>query len=47
MFHFGPKWGIKYEERMEKLLEGVISLALKFWDEFNANIGLLNFSSYS
>ena len=30
MFRFGPKWGIKSEERMEKPLEGVIALALKF-----------------
>ena len=45
MFHFGPTWDIKDEERMEKLLQG--SIALKFWDEFNANFVLLYFSSYS
>ena len=40
MFHFGPSWGIKDEERMEKLISCYI-IALKFWDEFNANFVLL------
>ena len=31
MFHFGPTWDIKDEERMEKLLYGAIKLVhLKF-----------------
>ena len=29
MFYFGPTWGIKHEERMEKLLLGAIPLSQK------------------
>ena len=44
MFHFGPKWGIKDEERMTKIRH--YTTALKFCDELNANF-VLYFSSYS
>ena len=47
MFHFGPIWGIKDEESMEKtFIRRRYTIVLKFWDEFNANFVLLYFSSY-
>ena len=39
MSHFGPTLDINDEETMEKLSQEVI--ALKVWDEFNANFVLL------
>ena len=46
MFHFGPTWGIKDEEGWKNFYK-VLTIALKFWDEFKANFALLYFSSYS
>ena len=47
MFHFGPIWGIKDEESMEKtFIRRHYTIVLRFWDEFNANFVLLYFSSY-
>ena len=42
MFHSEPTWGIKDEG-----WKSFYTIALKFWDEFNANFSLLYFSSYN
>ena len=47
IFHFGPSWGMKGEERMEKLIYYGYTITLKLLDKFNSNFALLYLSSYS
>ena len=46
IFHFWPTWDIKEWSKDGKTFTRSYTTASKFWDEFNANFVLLNFSSY-
>ena len=47
ILHFGPTWGIKRWRKDGKTFIRCYTIALKLWDEFNANFVLLYFSTYS
>ena len=46
IFQFGPTWGDKGWRKDGKTFIKCDTIALKFWDEFNANFVLLYFLSY-